>query len=109
VFNVEFGHALKLLTNNLDGFLERAGGGQYKKENPSGEEGLYIIEFANDYFKPLTNFVSLDFWLDAFFQWMMFFFASLSIIADTCFNKASASDFDVVLFNFLTAVRVVLC
>lgn len=62
-----------------------------------------------NYDNPLTSLVSFDFWLAAFFQWMIFFFANLSIIEETSFNKASASAFTVVVRSLLMNVRVVLC
>ena len=63
----------------------------------------------NGYANLLTCLVNFDFWLAAFFQWITFFLANLSIMEETSFNKASASDFTVALLSFLTKVRVVLC
>ena len=47
--------------------------------------------------------------LAALFLWMIFFFASLSIMDVTVFNSSVASLLSVVCFNFLIKVRVVLC
>src|SRR5690606_2391998 len=56
-----------------------------------------------------TMRVSFDFWLAAFFQWITFFLASLSIMDVTSFSNAVASSLDVAALSFLIAVRVDLC
>lgn len=65
------------------------------------------ISIQKAYAKPLTNLVNFDLLLEAFFLWITFFFAKRSSIEITRGNNAFASSAEVVLRNFLIALRVV--
>ena len=51
---------------------------------------------------------NLLFWLAAFFQWMTFFFANLSIMPLTSLKSVAAASFLVTAAKVLILVRVVL-
>jgi len=57
-----------------------------KKKNPGKHLPGFRVTGSKNYAATeslLTNFANLDFWLEAFFLWMIFFFAKRSNIEDT--------------------------